>query len=84
MSQGAYLKHQNFSFMMLSIRTKLNFYGEEHDVQSHMLRPTIINMQDKYCGDCYDIYLIKSQYKKAADFGRAKSFLFSFVLALKR
>ena len=21
-------------------------------------------MQDKYCGDCYDIYLIQSQYKE--------------------
>ena len=24
---------------------------------------TITDMQDKYCGECYDIYLIQSQYK---------------------
>ena len=49
---------------MLKILTKyINFYGEEHDVQSHMLRPTITDMQDKYCGDCYDIHPIQSQYK---------------------
>ena len=34
--------------------------GEEHDVQSHMLGPTITDMQDKYCGNCYNIYLIQS------------------------
>ena len=45
-------------------------YGEEHDVQSHMRRPTITDMLDKYCGDCYDIYLIQSQYAKVAAFGR--------------
>ena len=28
-----------------------------------MFRPTITDMQDKYCGNCYDIYLIQSQYK---------------------
>ena len=27
-------------------------------------------MQDKYCGNCYDIYLIQSQYTKLAAFGR--------------
>ena len=28
-----------------------------------MFRPTITDMQDKYCGNFYDIYLIQSQYK---------------------
>ena len=37
--------------------------SDEHDVQSHMFRPTITDMQDKYCGNCYDIYHIQSQYK---------------------
>ena len=37
--------------------------GEKHDVQSHMFRPTITDMQDKYCGNWLDIYLIQSQYK---------------------
>ena len=31
-----------------------------------MFRPTITDMQDKYCGDCYDIYFIQSLYKGAA------------------
>ena len=64
-------------------------------VQSHMRRPTITHMQDKYCGDCYDIYPIQSQYTKVAAFGRhhkrggaafghATSFVVSFVLALNR
>ena len=26
--------------------------SNEHDVQSHMFRPTITDMQDKYCGNC--------------------------------
>ena len=69
--------------------------GEEHDVQSHMFRPTITNIQDKYCGNCYDIYHIKIQYTKVAAFGRfhkgggaafggATSSVFSFVLALNK
>ena len=37
--------------------------SDEHDVQSPMFRPTITDMQDKYCGNCYDIYLIQRQYK---------------------
>ena len=54
--------------------------GEEHDVQSHMLRPTITDMRDKYCGNCYDIYVIQSQYKGnhnmgGAAEGRATSFV---------
>ena len=49
-----------------------------------MFRPTITDMQDKYCGGCYDIYLFQSQYTKVAAFGRATSFVVAFVLALKR
>ena len=52
-------------------------------------------MQDKYCGDCYDIHPIQSLYTKVAAcgrhhkrgdaaFGRATSFVVSFVLALNR
>ena len=41
----------------------MKVFGEEHDVQSHMFRPTITDMQDKYCGDRYDIYRIQSRYK---------------------
>ena len=47
----------------------------------HMFRPTITDMQDKHCGDCYDFYPIQSQYTKVAAFGRATSFVVSFVLA---
>ena len=61
--------------------------------QSHMFRTTITDMQDEYCGDCYDIYIIQSQYTKVAAFGRqhkrgdaafdrATSFVVSFVLAV--
>ena len=51
-----------------------------------MFRPTITDMQDKYCGDCYVIYLIRSQYKGnhkrgGAAEGRATSFV---VLAKDR
>ena len=49
-----------------------------------MLRPTITDMQDKYCGDCYDIHPIQSQYTKVAAFGRATPFVVSFVLVLNR
>ena len=49
------------------------------------------DMRDKYCGDCYDVYLIQSQYTKVAPCGRhhkrggaATSFVVSFVLALNR
>ena len=73
----------------------MSVYSEEHDVQSHMFRQTITDMQDKYCGNCYDIYLIQSQYTKVAAFGRhhkrggaafgrATSFEVSFVLALNK
>ena len=58
-----------------------------------MFRPTITDMQDKYCGDRYDIYRIQSRYTKVAAFGRhhksggtafgrATSFVVSFVSAL--
>ena len=53
----------------------------EHDIQSHMFRPTITDIQDKYCGDRYDIYRIQSRYTKVAA-GRATSFVVSFVSAL--
>ena len=53
--------------------------SDEHDVQSHMFRPTITDMQDKYCDDCYDIHRAQSQYTKVAAFGRATSFVASFV-----
>ena len=53
------------------------------------------DMQDKYCGHCYNIHPIESQYTKVAAcgrhhkrgdaaFGRATSFVVSFVLALNR
>ena len=69
--------------------------SDEHDAQSHMFRPTITDMQDKYCGDCYDIYLIQSQYTKVSAFGRhhkrgdaafsrATSLVVSLVLALNK
>ena len=51
-------------------------YDEKYDVQSHMFRPTITDMQDMYCGDCYDIYLIERQYKGNHKRGGA-----SFVVA---
>ena len=35
-----------------------------------MFRLTISDMQDKYCGDYYDIYIVQSQYAKVAAFGR--------------
>ena len=53
------------------------------------------DMQDKYCGDCYDIHPIQSQYTKEAAVGRhhkrggaasgrATSFVVSFVVAMNR
>ena len=73
----------------------MNVYAYKHDVQSHMLRPTINDMQDKYCGNCYNLYIIQSQYTKVAAcgrhhqragaaFGRAISFVAFFVVALNR
>ena len=40
------------------------------------------DMQDKYCGNCYDIYLIQSKYTKVGPFGRATSFVVAFVEAV--
>ena len=69
--------------------------GKEHNVQSHMFRPTSADMRNKYCGDCYDIDFIQRQYKRnhksddAAE-GRATCFLVAtegrllYVLALKK
>ena len=56
--------------------------SDEHDVQSHMFRPTITDMQDKYCGNCYDINLIRSQYKgNHKRGGAAEGRVTSFVVA---
>ena len=58
--------------------------GEEHNVQLHMFRATITDMQDKSCGNCYDIYFIQSQYKgnhKRA--GAAEGRVTSFVVVAK-
>ena len=52
---GRSSKASLLDFMILTILKKnINLYGEEHYVQSHMLRTTITDLQDKYCGDCYD------------------------------
>ena len=50
---------------MLKMFKKYNFYDKEHDVQSHMFRPTITDMQDKYCGNCYDVTVFKANAKEA-------------------
>ena len=44
----------------------MTVYGEEHDVQSHKFRPTITDMQDKYCGDCNVFTLFKANTKETA------------------
>ena len=60
-----------------------------------MFRPTITDMQDKYCGYRHDIYRIQRRYTKAAAFGRhhsrgdaafgrATSFVVSVLLALNK
>ena len=75
------------------MKKKMNVHGEDHGVQSHMFRPTITDMQHKYCGNFYDIYPIESQYTKVVAYGRhhkrggaafgcITSFLVSCVLAL--
>ena len=70
--------------------------AREHDVI--MTRNVISNhndMQDKYCGHCYDIHPLQSVYTKVAAagrhrergrvaFGRATSFVVAFKLACKR
>ena len=51
-------------------------HGGEHDVHLHMFRPTITDMQDKYCGNCADIYLYKGNHKRGgAAEGRDTSFV---------
>ena len=56
--------------------------SDEHGVQSHMFRPTITDMQDKYCGNCYDLYLIQTQYKgNHKKGGAAEGRVTSFVVA---
>ena len=65
-------------------RKHLTFYGEEHDVQSHMLRPLVTDMQDKYCGDHHDIHHIQSQYKRNHERGGAAASRGTFsVIAVK-
>ena len=49
-----------------------------------MFKPTFTDMKNKYCGNCDNIYPIQSQYTKVAAFGRATSFVVSFVLALSK
>ena len=49
-------------------------------ISNHMFRATITDMQDKYCGNCCNIYLIQSQHKGihkrgGAVEGRATSFV---------
>ena len=49
-----------------------------------MFRPTITDMQDKFCGNCYDIYLVQSQYKgNLKRGGAAEGRVTSFVVAAK-
>ena len=56
--------------------------SDEHNVQSHMFRPTITDMQDKHCGDCYDIYPVQSPYKgNHKRGGAAEGRVTSFVVA---
>ena len=89
-------RHKNYAHTIFISRVselRIHFrQNYDRNVQSHMLRPTITDMQDKYWGNCYDIYLIQSQYAKAAACarhhkrdgpasGRATSFVVSFVLA---
>ena len=62
----------------------MSAYSEEHDVRSHMLRPTITDMQDTYCGDCYDIYFIHSQYKGNHKRGAAAKGRQLCILALNK
>ena len=69
--------------------------GHEALMARNMMMSNHTDMQDKYCGDRYDIHPLQSQYTKVATvgrhrktggtaFGRATSFVVSFVLALNR
>ena len=54
---GSPSKASELDFMMLKqLQENMKVYGEELDVQSHMFRTTITDMQDTYCGDRYEIY----------------------------
>ena len=53
--------------------------GEEHDVRSHMFRPNITDMHDKYGDDRSDIYRISSRYTKVAVVGRLLHYLQLFT-----
>ena len=56
--------------------------SDEHDVQSHMFRPTITDMQDKSRGHCYDIHPSQGQYKgNHKRGGAAEGRVTSFVVA---
>ena len=47
-----------------------------------MFKPTIADMQKKYCGDCYDIYFIQNQYQgNHKRGGAAEGRVTSFVVA---
>ena len=46
-----------------------------------MFRPTITDMQDKYCGDRYDIYRIQSRYKGNHKRGGAAEVLRAWFIA---
>ena len=57
--------------------------GAGHDVQSHMFSPTTTD-KDKYQGNCYDIYVIQSQYKRHHKRGGAAGVrATSFVVAAR-
>ena len=61
--------------------------AREHEVlMARNMMSNHTDMQDKYCGDCYDIDPIQSQYSKPIfeAFGRATSFVVSFTLAVSR
>ena len=73
----------------------MNVYGEEHDVQSHMFRPTITDMQDRFVVTatiftvfraniqrCWPLVATTSAVGRAV--GRATSSLVSIILDLNR
>ena len=68
---------------------------EHEDMMARSMVSNHTDMQDQYCGDCYDMHPIQSQYTKVAAcgrhhkrgdaaFGRATLFVVSFLLALNR
>ena len=81
---------------IVPVRHKVRIASQAREHEALMARNLMSNhtdMQDKYCGDCYEIHAIQSQYTKVAAFGRhhkrggaafgrAISFVVSFVLAL--